>query len=104
MNSAGDEISSVVNIEIQVIQNLLISRYVAAAGLVLLLYDTVLTIEDEVSGFLTHPSRAHSPQIRLVWPGPFKIPKLLYYINRYWAIASLIAANYGGQQGIRAHC
>jgi len=103
MNGAGDEISSIVNIEIQVIQNLTISRYLAVAGLVILLYDTVLTIEAEVSGFLTHPSCAHSPQIRLVWPGPFKIPKLLYYINRYWAIASLIATNYCGQQGIRAN-
>ena len=59
MNAVGDEISFLVNVEGQIIQNLVISRYFAAAGLVLLLYDTVLTIEDEVSGFLTQPRDAH---------------------------------------------
>ena len=53
MDAASDEKSFMVNVEIQIIQHMVISRYCAAAGLVLLLYDTVLTIEDEVSGFLT---------------------------------------------------
>jgi len=62
MNAVGDETSFIVNVEAQIIQNLVCSRYFTAAGLVLLLYDTVLTIEDEVSGFLTQPcdARAHS--------------------------------------------
>ena len=53
MNTVDHEDSFIVNAELQIIRNLVISRYFSAAGLVLLLYDTVLTIEDEVSRSLT---------------------------------------------------
>ena len=33
-------------------------------------------------------------QIRLVWPGPLTVPKLLYYFNRYVSIAGIIMINY----------
>lgn len=55
-----EETSFIVNAEMQIIQNLVTSRYFAAAALVLLLYDTVITMDDEVSGFLPQPHDAHS--------------------------------------------
>jgi hypothetical protein len=58
---AGDkDISFIANVEIQILRNLMISRYFAAAGLVLLLYDAALTMDDEVSKFLTQRSCPHS--------------------------------------------
>jgi len=51
MSAVDDETSLMVNIEVQIIQNMGISRYFAAAGLVFLMYDTVLTIGEEVSRF-----------------------------------------------------
>jgi len=75
----------------------MISRYFTAAGLVVVLYDTILTIEDEVSRLRAQAHKCtHSLQVRLVWSGPFAVSKLLYYINRYWTIASLTAANFRG--------
>jgi len=53
MNVVNNEGSITANIEIQVIQNVRISRYFTAAGLVIALYDAILTTEDEVSGVLT---------------------------------------------------
>jgi hypothetical protein len=101
MGAGDNEISSISNAEIQLLQNLMISRYFAAAGLVLLLYDTALTMDDEVSKFPTQTSCAYSLQVRLVWPGPLKVPKLLYLINRYWTSVFLIAANYGKSQVLK---
>jgi hypothetical protein len=49
MSAADSEISFIANAEIQVMQSIGISRYFSGAGLVLLMYDTVLTMEDEVS-------------------------------------------------------
>jgi hypothetical protein len=60
MEAGENGTSFILNAEIQTLQNLLISRYFAAAGLVLLLYDTVLTMDDEVSKFLTQNSCAYS--------------------------------------------
>ena len=53
MNDADNEGSFAANNEIQVIQNVMISRYFAAAGLVIVLYDTLLSFEDEVSELWT---------------------------------------------------
>lgn len=55
-----EKTSFIVNAEIQIIRNLVTSQYFAAAGLVLLLYDTALTMDDEVSGFSTQLLYAHS--------------------------------------------
>ena len=48
--------------DIEVIQHVLISRYFAAAAVVILLYDALLTLNEEVSSckysedwYLTHP-------------------------------------------------
>jgi len=80
----------------EVIRHVLISRYFTAAAMVILLYDSLLTLNDEVSSckytedwYFIYPMK-----IRLVWPGALTIPKLLYYINRYMAIIFLIAANF----------
>lgn len=59
MNDADDEGSFMANNEILVIQNVMISRYFTAGGLVIVLYDTILTIEDEVSGFWTRAFKLH---------------------------------------------
>ena len=59
MNTVDHEVSFIVNAELQIIRDLVISRYFSAAGLVLLLYDTVLTIEDEVSRSLTQQGSAY---------------------------------------------
>ena len=52
MNAVDDEDAVMANAEVQVIQHVMISRYFTAAGLVVVMYDTILSIEDEVSGFL----------------------------------------------------
>ena len=49
MNIVDNESSLAVNIEIQVIQNVIVSHYFTAAGLAIALYDTILTMEDELS-------------------------------------------------------
>ena len=48
------------NILIEVTQRVMISRYFTATGVVIVLYDTILTIEDEVSGFSTQESKFYS--------------------------------------------
>ena len=99
MSTTSNESSILASIQIQLIQNVMLSRYFTAAGVVVVLYDTILTIEDEVSGIQTHELKLHSLSIGspgLARAGPFAVSKLLYYINRYWTIASLIAASYRG--------
>ncbi|KIM78133.1 hypothetical protein PILCRDRAFT_824849 [Piloderma croceum F 1598] len=58
-----------------IVQHLQITRYVDAAGLVFLLYDHILTFDDEV---------------RLVWSADTKLPKLLFLINRYFVPIGMI--------------
>ena len=61
--------SIMANLALQVIQHAMISRYFAAAGLVIILYDTIITIEDEVSECLVQPFELHSPVGRSAWCG-----------------------------------
>jgi len=56
-----------------------LTSYLGAMGMVLLQYDCLLTLNDEV---------------RLVWPGPLSIPKVLYYLNRYLSFFAMIFCNY----------
>jgi hypothetical protein len=65
--SNGSSITA--NLAIQVIQPAIISRYFAAAGLVIILYDTMITIEDEVSECLAQPFESHSLVGRSAWCG-----------------------------------
>ena len=78
--------------------NVTITRYTTAAAVVILLYDWLITLSDEVRVGNTciwlFLILFDALQIRLVWPGPFTIPKLLYYINRYVSIVGIIAYNY----------
>jgi hypothetical protein len=60
MNADDNEISVIANIEMQILQGVMISRYFAAAGLVLVLYDAILTIDDEVSKYLAQALELHS--------------------------------------------
>ena len=75
-----------------------ITRYTTAAGVVILIYDCLLTIDDEVSVRYTWKwlllILPITLQIRLVWPGPLTVAKLLYYFNRYISIAGIIASNH----------
>ena len=60
MSAIDNETSILANIQIQLIQNVMLSRYFTAAGVVVVLYDTILTIEDEVSGTHTQTFKLHS--------------------------------------------
>ena len=66
-----------------------VANYVCITAFVLLLYDSTITIADEVSGvnctFKTHDS-ATFVKVQVIWPGALTFPKLLYYINRYLMI------------------
>jgi hypothetical protein len=68
-----------------------VANYVCTTSFVILLYDSIITIADEVSGincstFKTHDSVTFV-KVQVVWPGALSFPKLLYYINRYLMIA-----------------
>ena len=52
--------SATADILIQIIRNVMISRYFTAAGLVVVLYDTVLTIEGEVSRLRAQAHKLYS--------------------------------------------
>lgn len=72
-----------------------VARYVAIAGLTILLYDHFITMKEEVSShLLLWNSGSKQFQVHLVWPGHFSLPKLLYYINRYLVIAFMFFKNY----------
>ena len=65
-----NEKSILANIQIQLIQNVMLSRYFTAAGVAVVLYDTFLTIEDEVSGIRTQLSTQVSLTLyRFAWSG-----------------------------------
>ena len=75
------------------------TSYLAIMGMVVLYYDCLLTINDEVWPRLLAPldiplTFSMGPQIRLVWPGPPSLPKVLYYIDRYLPALYLIFGNY----------
>ena len=77
-------------------------QYFSVMGMVLVLYDGLLTIRGEVSSiffYLTVVSIEFTFfwQIRLVWPGPFSFPKALYYINRYLTAISMLFSTYREQ-------
>jgi len=74
-----------------------LTSYFSAMGMVILQYDCLLTIKDEVC--LTLSRLGPSPsllslQVRLVWPGDLTFPKALYYLNRYLPFAAMIFCNY----------
>jgi len=71
-------------------------RYFSAAGTVLLHYDWLLTLDDEVCLILSslyYPTACL--QMRLVWSGALSWPTALYYANRYVTIILMSYSNYG---------
>ena len=60
MDAINNGYSAIVTIEKQIIQASMISRYFTAAVLVVVMYDAILTIEDEVSEFMTRILGLHS--------------------------------------------
>jgi hypothetical protein len=68
-----------------------VGNYLCTTAFVILLYDSIITIADEVSGINRSTFKTHNPvtfvKIQVVWPGALSFPKLLYYINRYLMIA-----------------
>jgi hypothetical protein len=80
------------------ILNIMMTRYTTAAGVVILVYDCLLTIGDEVGDRYTRLRWLLTLfivlQIRLIWPGPLTVAKFLYYFNRYVSIAGIIALNF----------
>jgi len=77
MNST-DDAAAVAAAELEV-WGITLWRYLSAMGMVLVLYDILLTLDDEM---------------RLVWPGTLSLPKALYYINRYVTALAMIHTNY----------
>ena len=74
-----------------------LTSYLSAMGMMVLQYDCLLTLEDEVC--LLVRTSSHLPhisflQVRLVWPGELTVPKVLYYINRYLTFVAMILCNY----------
>jgi len=72
-------------------------RYLSVMGMVLVLYDFLLTLDDEVwlifcFCFVIHLTACS--QMRLVWPGTLHWPKALFYINRYVSFFGMIYSNY----------
>ena len=66
--------------------------YVRMTAFVILFYDSIITIADEVSEIKSFHSSSPTVhhcyvQVRLIWPGVLTFPKCLYYINRYLSIA-----------------
>lgn len=80
------------------LQLITITRYTTAAGVVVLIYDSLLTSSDEVRTAHTWTWRVLNLfvacQVRLVWPRSLTVAKLLYYIIRYVSIVGLVASNY----------
>ncbi|PVF97970.1 hypothetical protein CPB86DRAFT_705994 [Serendipita vermifera] len=72
-------IERIVAILINALPPLNASRFVAAASLILALYDWLLTFDDEV---------------RLIYPGPSTIFKVLYIFIRLMTAGGLLVANY----------
>ncbi|KAG8833693.1 hypothetical protein FRC17_010225 [Serendipita sp. 399] len=59
--------------------NLEASRYLSAAGMIVVLYDTILTLPDEV---------------RLIWPMPFGVIKAIWFLSRYIVPGLIVFSNY----------
>ena len=94
MNSTDDPLS---HASLSEIWGVIWLRYIAAMGFVVLVYDTLLTLDDEVRLIFSYFFPALPPvrsQMRLVWPGPLSLPKSLYFINRYLSIIITLYANY----------
>ena len=77
-----------------------LTQYFAAMGMVLVLYDGLLTIKDEVylvlhASGLSQLKFTFFWQMRHVWPGPLNFPKVLYYINRYLTATAMLFCTYG---------
>jgi len=95
MSSTSDAAAAAL-IEVEV-WGVTLTRYLSVMGMVLVQYDLLLTLDDEVCLiFLYLPSHAPTDcsQVRLVWPGTLSWPKALYYINRYVSVVFLIYGNY----------
>ncbi|OCH85703.1 hypothetical protein OBBRIDRAFT_289258 [Obba rivulosa] len=65
--------------EVTPLRDLFATRYLSAVGLVALVYDHVLTFEDEVS---------------LIWMAPHSIAKWMFLVNRYFVLCMQIALAY----------
>ena len=80
------------------ILSITVTRYTTVAGIVIIIYDCLLTIGDEVKIKYTWGVQLIilfvTLQIRLVWPGPLTAAKLLYYINRYVSLVGVVVSNY----------
>jgi hypothetical protein len=59
------------------------TKYLSAAGLVILMYDHILSFPREV---------------RLIWPLPWEYPKIAFIYNRYCVTGYLIYVAYGKLQ------
>ena len=97
--SGNQEMSSTVAETPQIVWGATLMQYVSGMGMMLVLYDWLLTLNEEVcvctsSGIYHLILLTPCSQMTLVWPGAVTFPKALYYINRYGTIAIMIYSNY----------
>ncbi|KDR84286.1 hypothetical protein GALMADRAFT_205977 [Galerina marginata CBS 339.88] len=62
--------------ETEFLSQLMTTRYVALCGLVIVLYDWIITLEEEVNG---------------IWPAKWSATKAIFLLNRYITLASQLA-------------
>ncbi|KAF9220608.1 hypothetical protein BS17DRAFT_786812 [Gyrodon lividus] len=72
--------ASYLDIDVASIEHLKASQYVSAAGLVILLWDHLLTLQDEV---------------QFIWKAKLSTPKVLFLFNRYIVPIAMIVQTHG---------
>jgi Family of unknown function (DUF6533) len=74
--------------------NVMVARYISAIGMITLLYDCVITMDEEVRHSCLSRFIRSLVKVRLIWRGALTFPKLLYYINRYFTLALSLYCTY----------
>ncbi|PVG01973.1 hypothetical protein CPB86DRAFT_870669 [Serendipita vermifera] len=73
------EISTIISQLPYIIQNISASRYMSAVGMIVVLWDTIITLPDEV---------------QFIWPMPFGLIKSIWIFSRYLVPGLIIMSNY----------
>ncbi|KLO04731.1 hypothetical protein SCHPADRAFT_947481 [Schizopora paradoxa] len=85
LDSGGTSLLSEIEEAIRQLQNVQLAKYVVVATLCLLVYDYILTADEE---------------FQLVWPSRWGMPKTLFFLNRYLAFVDpamlLVVLVFGG--------
>jgi hypothetical protein len=97
MSSTSDAAAAAAALVEMEVWGVTLMRYLSVMGMVVVHYDLLLTLDEEVCLTFLHLLFTHltvCSQMRLVWPGALSWPKTLYYINRYVSVFVMIYSNY----------